>query len=155
MVVFGTEIAMWRLLIAVFASALLVGCTSPFTPNYAPQAVAPHGQSQAVATVPYPPGEYLASMPTPVGATADSFILMIKAADRNDLKSVRILHQEGLVFNLPKGTRIILTPANVDGAQLATSVAGTVDNIKICTGTVESGEYIGTPVAIGCEALER
>lgn len=149
MLLFGTEIAMWRVLIVVSLSVLLIGCGSP---NYGGEQSQP---SQAAAPVLYAPGEYTTSILTPVGATTDSFILMIKAADRNDLKSVHVLHQEGLLFNLPKGTHIILTPANVDGAQLATSVVATVDNMKICAGTVESGEYVGTPIAIGCDALAR
>jgi hypothetical protein len=71
------------------------------------------------------------------------------------MQSVRLLGEEGLVFNLPKGTLVILLPATVNGAQLPTSIVGTFDSVQVCTGTVESGKYIGTSIAIACESLLR
>ena len=137
--------------IIVLAFFALNGCSG--TPDNYVQ------QSQAVPTQPatpvvYPPGEYLTTAKaTPAADTAVDLALAIKAIGRNDLKSIRTLHGNGVLFNLPKGTRLILLPAEANSAQLRTSVVGTIDNVPICIATVESGDRIGTDVALGCGSL--
>ena len=90
---------------------------------------------------------------TPAADTAVDFTLAIKAMGRNDRKSIQTLHSEGFLFTLPKGTRLALLPAEANGAQPQTSVVGTVENVPVCVATVESGDRIGTNVALGCESL--
>lgn len=139
---------MWRVLIVVSLSVLLIGCSSP---NYGGEQ---SQSSQVAAPAPYPSGEYITTAKmTPAADTAVDFTLAIKAMGRNDRKSIQTLHGEGFLFNLPKGTRLALLPAEVDGAELQTSVVGTVENLSICVATVESGDRIGTNVALGCESL--
>lgn len=108
---------------------------------------------QKAPPLPFPPGEYVFKNTSPVGGTEDSLILAVKSVDRKDDDSLRTLKDEGLVFNLPRGTRIVLLPANVDGAELPTSVMGHVDGMMICQGKIESGKYIDTDVAVPCDSL--
>jgi hypothetical protein len=124
----------------------LIACTSSDSRNSQPQA-------ETATTIPYPPGEYVATARTPAAIDETRLALAIKAMTRKDHRSIDILRDEGTVFTLPKGTRIALQSAHVDGAQLQTSVVDTVDGIDICVGTVESGDRIGTDVALGCESL--
>jgi hypothetical protein len=102
--------------------------------------------------VPFPPGEYKTTAVTAAGLTVDSYVLALKAEERNDAKSVLVLRDKGMMFNIPKGTTIVLLPASPSGS---TSVVGTVAKVKICTGTVASGEHIGDFVALSCDALTR
>jgi len=132
--------------IIVLAFLAMIGCGLPDDSE--------QPQSETAAPVLYPAGEYLTTAKmTPAADTAVDLTLAIKAMERNDLKSVRTLHRNGVLFNLPKGTRLILLPAEANGAPSRTSTVGTIDNVPICIATVESGDRIGTDVALGCESL--
>lgn len=132
----------------VLTTVLLGGCSSPRSQQ--PQSTAVPATN---TSIPYPPGEYVTRDVTPCAATAVDFALVIKALDRNDIKSIKTLRDEGLAFNLLKGTRVALLPAEVNGTKLQTSVLETIDGISVCTAIVESGERIGTEVALGCNSL--
>jgi|SRR6185437_9050310 len=132
--------------IVVLAFLALIGCGSS---DYSQQP-----QTETAAPILYPPGEYLTTAKaTPAANTAVNLTLAIKAIERNDLESVRALRRNGVLFNLPKGTRLILLPAETNGAPSRTATVGTIDNVPICIATVESGDRIGTDVALGCESL--
>lgn len=137
---------MRRMPILIVVSLLLIGCAS----DGSEQAQT----SQTATPVQYPSGEYITTAKmTPAADTAVDFTLAIKAMGRNDRKSIQTLHSEGFLFTLPKGTRLALLPAEANGAQPQTSVVGTVENVPVCVATVESGDRIGTNVALGCESL--
>lgn len=131
--------------VTTLALASLIGCSSPGNESAASRA--------ATAPIPFPPGEYLTAYVAPAAATPDDFVLAIKAFDRKDISSIKTLRNEGLAFNLPKGTRVALLPAEVDGTELPTSVVETINGTSVCNAMVESGERIGTEVALGCNSL--
>lgn len=135
--------------VVLFVGLAINSCASTITPTDEDQQT----QKANTAFVAYPPGEYITASPTPAAITAVDYVLIVKAIERHDLKSVRVLHGEGSAFNLPKGTRVILLPAKVGSAELRTSVVGSVGDLKICIATIESGDRIGTEVALGCEGL--
>jgi hypothetical protein len=139
-----------RLILTLGISVLvsLIGCS----PNYENKESA---QSNATPTPPplCPPGKYITTDITPAAASPVYFVLTVKAEDRKDIRSIKTLQSEGLVFRLPKGTRIALLPAEVNGAELPTSVVETVDGLNIPTAMVESGERIGTEVSLACNGL--
>lgn len=125
----------WRYgTVILFVSAIVCGCASPN------QQAEKADEAVTATSVVFAPGEYVTTATTAAGATADSYVLLVKAVQRKDMKSVQVLHDEGLVFNLPKGTMVILLPAKVEDTTLPTSIVGTVNGISICVGTIESGE---------------
>jgi hypothetical protein len=110
--------------------------------------------AQSTASVPFPPGEYVTTAnETAAAVSADHYVLAIKALDRKDIPSIRRLYDEGLLFRLPKETRLALLPAEVEGTHLPTSVLDTVDGVSICSAIVESGDRIGTKLTVACNGL--
>lgn len=133
----------------IFTAIWLTACVSSDSEN---NQLRP--EAETAAPVPYPPGEYITSSRTPAAIDETNLALTIKALSRKDHSSIDVLRDEGVIFNLPKGTRMALQPAQVEGARLQTSVVDTVEGIAICTGTIESGERIGAEVALACQGLE-
>ncbi|MHB8485333.1 MAG: hypothetical protein ACYDCM_06355 [Candidatus Acidiferrales bacterium] len=140
---------MLRASIATLAFALIAGCGLPDS-----------GQVQTATPaqpVLYPAGEYITTLKaTPAADTAVELTLAIKALERNDRSSIRILRSEGSLFNLSKGTVVALLPAKDDSGKFQSSaVVGTIDGLHICIAAVESGDRIGNEVALGCDGLSR
>lgn len=100
-------------------------------------------------------GEYSVKQVAPAAVDADVMTLTIKAVGRGDKEALASLSRQGVAFDLPVGTKVVLTPVELYGAQLRTSLVGTVDGIGICQGTIESGRRVGTKIVVACDALAR